>query len=188
MLIGITGKIGSGKTTASNYIVNHWSFQDYTMADPIKKIAKIFGFNDTQLYGTQSQKLEIHPHWGISAREFLQKIGTDIFRKELPKTIPNINIERSVWCDIFKINFDKNSCIIVSDIRFLDEASLIKELGGYLFRIERPCELPENDSCHNHISETQMNDINVDFTINNNGTVQELYEKIDKIMLDIGVF
>ena len=40
MLIGITGKIGSGKTTVANYLVNYWEFQEYTMAEPIKQIGE----------------------------------------------------------------------------------------------------------------------------------------------------
>ena len=177
MLIGISGNIGSGKTTASNYIVNHWGFQEYHFADPIKKIATIFGFTRNQLYGTQQQKLEIHEQWGISAREFLQKVGTDLFRDKLHTVIPNMKIDKSIWCDILKQKIDKSSHTVISDIRFIDEASTIRELGGYIIRMERP-----NIQIDNHISESQILDIAPDAIITNNGSVQDLYYQIDNIL------
>ena len=181
MLIGITGKIGSGKTTASRYLCNQWSFQEYTMAQPLKDIAKIFGFNESELYGTQGQKLKIHPHWGISAREFLQKVGTELFRDKLPEVIPDMKIEKSIWCDLFKLKYDKNISTVVSDIRFTDEAEAIKELGGIIIHIERVTSLSD---CHR--SETQ--NIKADFHINNNGDVGHLYAELDKILLKLGMF
>lgn len=60
MIIGITGKIGSGKSTLSSYLTENHNYEEYSMAKPLKEIGKIFGFNDQQLYGTQEQKLEIH--------------------------------------------------------------------------------------------------------------------------------
>jgi hypothetical protein len=177
MLIGISGNIGSGKTTASNYIVNKYSFQEYNFADPIKKIASIFGFTRNQLYGTQQQKLEIHEQWGISAREFLQKVGTDLFRNKLHTVIPNMKIDKSIWCDILKQKIDKSSRTLISDIRFIDEASTIRELGGYIIRIERP-----NIEIDNHISESQIVDIVPNITIINNGSLQDLYYQLDNIL------
>lgn len=193
MLIGITGKIGSGKTTASRYLCNHWFFKEYTMAEPLKDIAKIFGFNEAELYGTQAQKLKIHPKWGISAREFLQKVGTDLFRDKLREVIPDMKIEKSIWCDIFKLKYNKDCSTVVSDIRFVDEAQTIKELGGFIIHIERDSILNEMASAHmasalTHRSELEMKDIEPDFYINNNGDVQQLYKELDRILLSLGSF
>lgn len=181
MLIGITGKIGSGKTTASRYLCNHWFFHEYTMAQPLKDISKIFGFNDSELYGTQGQKLKIHPHWGISAREFLQKVGTELFRDKLPEVIPDMKIEKSIWSDLFKLKYDKNISTVVSDIRFTDEAESIKELGGFIIHIQRDTQLSNT-----HRSEIQ--NIKADFHINNNGDIQHLYQELDKVLLKLGIF
>ena len=178
MLIGITGKIGSGKTTVANYLVNYWEFQEYTMAEPIKQIGSIFGFSHTQLYGTQNQKLEIHPHWGISGREFLQKIGTDMFRDMLPKVVPDMKIDKSVWCDIFSLKYNRRIHTVVSDVRFLNEAETVKELGGVIIRIVRS----SNQSVDSHISEIEQDDIIHDFTIYNNGDVKSLYKSIDNVL------
>jgi len=80
MIIGISGFIGSGKTTAANYLVQK-GFKEYSMAGPLKKIAEIFHFELHQLYGTQEQKLELNKYWNISGREFLQKFVETIYLK-----------------------------------------------------------------------------------------------------------
>jgi hypothetical protein len=178
MLIGITGKIGSGKTTAANYLVSSCGFTEYTMAEPIKQIGTVFGFTHNQLYGTQKEKLEIHPHWGVSGREFLQKIGTDMFRDLLPQVIPNMKISKSVWCDIFRLKYNGQAPTVVSDIRFADEAQTIRDLGGVIIRIVRD----EGYACSEHISETGQSEITHDFLINNNSDTKSLYSSIDSIL------
>jgi hypothetical protein len=178
MLIGITGKMGSGKTTTANYLVNSWKFQEYVIAEPIKQIAKIFGFTHSQLYGTQNQKLEIHPQWGISGREFLQKVGTDMFRDLLPTVIPDMKINDSVWCDIFRIKHDKSRHTVVSDVRFLNEARAIKDLGGIIIKI-----ITDRVTYNNfHISELEQDGIPYDYIIVNNSDVKSLHRSIDMIL------
>ena len=194
-LIALTGNINSGKTTVSEYLQNTWGFTEYTFSKPIKEMALIFGFEHHQVYGTQVQKLEINADWSISAREFLQKFGTDICRESLSKTIPDMNFgeSNSPWIRLFEIYIKKyieqypNGCIVVSDIRFLDEAAVIKKLGGCIVRIDRVAGIQRTDE-HNldshdkHSSETEMLNITADFTIFNTGTKDALYNQITEIV------
>ena len=102
MIIGITGKIGSGKSTLATYLTTHYGFTEYTLAGPLKQIGEIFRFSKQALYGSQEDKRQIDQYWGISAREFLQKVGTDLFRQELPKIIPDMKLNGSIWLELFK--------------------------------------------------------------------------------------
>jgi hypothetical protein len=181
MLIGITGKIGSGKSTVADYLVQNYNFTEYALANPIKKIGEIFGFDKEQLYGTQEQKLEIHPYWNTNARTFMQKIGTDLFRDKLNEVFPGFCKSSSIWIDIFKMHYTKHKGnIVISDIRFEDEAEAIKSLGGILIRVER--EYKNNDECISHKSEKEMSNIKVDYPINNQAGKNELYEKLDELI------
>jgi hypothetical protein len=185
MLIGITGKIGSGKSTAANYLSDCCGFKEYTMAEPIKQIGEVFGFTHKQLYGTQKDKSEIHSYWRVSGREFLQKIGTDMFRDLLPKLIPNMKISKSVWCDIFRLKYDGLTSTVVSDIRFPDEAQMIRDLGGVIIRItrDRPPKDPKDpNTFSSHISESGQDEISYDFIINNNSDIKSLHAEINSIL------
>ena len=185
MIIGLTGKIGSGKTTAADYLKTK-GFIEYSMAQPLKEIGKIFGFSNEQLYGTQEQKLEIHEKWGISAREFLQKIGTDIFRECVPKVLPNMKMDRTVWVDLFVMKQQKNPHLnyVISDIRFLDEADAILQLGGIIIRVERDNNVSSNSGQeHIHKSETEMYKIPATYVIDNNKlSIEQAKSKLDDIL------
>ena len=75
LIIGIAGKIGVGKTTTSDYLAQKYSFYEYSFAEPIKKIGLIFGFESHQLYGTQSQKMEVNEHWGCPPGIFFRSLA-----------------------------------------------------------------------------------------------------------------
>jgi hypothetical protein len=197
VIFGITGKIGSGKTTVSDYLAEEYEFDQYSFADPIKHMAKAFGFKHHEVFGTQEQKLEINEHWGVSGRHFLQKLGTDIFRDIVPNIIPNLNLGKSgsPWIRSFEINMLENggkSNVVIGDVRFIDEAKSIQDMGGHIIKIEQLKKetmepvVPNLTCIHNkHTSETEMDGIHYDFVIYNTGTLDELYDKIDNILCSV---
>jgi ATP-dependent RNA circularization protein (DNA/RNA ligase family) len=168
VIIGLTGQIGSGKTTFAKYLCDIHQFKEYSISSPLKQIGIIFGFTDTQMYGTQEQKMEINKNWGISGRTFLQKFGTDLCREALTNIIPEMNTgeHKSVWITLFDMyiesikNTDPLARIIVSDIRFLNESNAIRKNNGHMFRITRTSTF-NNNIVINHLSETEMSSIKV---------------------------
>lgn len=190
MIIGLTGRIASGKTTASDYLVEN-GFKEYSMAGPLKEIGRIFHFEKHQLYGSQEQKMEINKHWGISARHFLQKFGTDVCRNLLQSAIPDMKFgeenRTSIWIRLFEIERanNPNTNYVISDVRFLDEAECIKRMGGKLIRISRDVNTVGSE--HMHPSELEMSKIVVDYIVDNNGSMEELYCQLSDICLDTGV-
>lgn len=186
MIIGITGKIGSGKSTLAGSLLKK-GYTEYTFATPLKKIGEIFGFSELQLYGTQEQKLEIHPYWKVSAREFLQKVGTDLFRVALPEKCPKMY---SVWTRLFIMRYLENrKDYVISDVRFPDEAKVIKDLGGVVIRAVRDCPITsEGGAEHQHSSETEMDKIEADYVIDNNLlTKEQAEEELDRLLKHLSV-
>lgn len=182
MLIGIVGLLGSGKTTLANYLVERYAYQEYSFSSPIKSIAMIFGFTYEQLYGTQAQKSAIHPELGVSAREFLQKFGTEIGREYLPTLMPTFCIKRGLWIDMFLRNYDKTIDTVVSDVRFVNEAKAIKELGGVLIYAKRDHHRSFDVESF-HLSEQEIAQIECDFTIDNDVlSIGEARVELDKII------
>lgn len=186
MIVGITGKIGSGKSTMANYLTSAHGYEEYSFAKPLKEIGRLFGFSDKQLYGTQEQKLEIHPYWGISARYFLQKMGTDLFRDLLPTVIPEIKKgDNTIWVELFKLKYkEEPKLYVVSDVRFLDEAKIIKDLGGIIIRTERNNSVTsESGNEHLHKSELGIEKIVPDYVVDNNLlSISDMQRVVDEIL------
>jgi dephospho-CoA kinase len=189
-LVGICGEIGSGKTLVSDYLVNNLHYDEYAFAKPLKDIAITMGFTHTEVYGTQAQKLSKNKYWGISAREFLQKFGTEIGREMMPSVIPNMNMGESgsPWIKLFEIYWKSlierkgvSATLVVSDVRFVDEAKAVKQNSGVVIRLVRKRKDTSGFE-HKHTSETSMNGIEPDYIVTNDGTKDELYKKIQIIL------
>jgi dephospho-CoA kinase len=51
LIIGMAGKMGSGKDTAGNYLINEYQFQRIAFADNLKEMAmKVFNLTYQQCY------------------------------------------------------------------------------------------------------------------------------------------
>lgn len=105
-------------------------------------------------------------------RELLQFIGTDVCREIL---------DTDIWLKIGKkkilrwLKDEKNPCsVIVTDVRFDNEAALIKELGGDMVEIKR--DIPETGDTH----ASENIDFTVDWTIWNDKTEDDLNKKLIK--------
>jgi len=185
MIIGITGKKRSGKDTISDFLVEKYYFVKYGFADPIKDIARIiFGFTENQLF--EKEKDIVDENWGFKPRDFFQKFGTDYGQFIFPKHFPEIfkdKDERSLWIMVFKrwyLNKLKENPylkVVISDVRFNHEFECIKDLGGYVIKVKR-----DNTIKDNHISENELDNLEFDHKLSNNGTKEELFKKIINII------
>ena len=127
-------------------------------------------------------------------RWLLQKVGTESIRNVIGKDtwINALFADYKEKCEIGKIkeeeiinketidNYTKFPNWIISDCRFLNEAKSIKDRLGIIIKISRyENEINSKDL---HISETELNHIKYDYVILNNGTIEELYTEVEKVM------
>lgn len=130
--IALMGPAGAGKTTVANYLEERYGARRFGLAGPLKEIAKrVMAFSDEQLYGTQEQKEAIDPRYGMSARTFLQKLGTDGCRDIMGEDI---------WTDtcIRTILGTNPVLAVVDDMRFVSEAYSFRNdhrFRGYVWRL-----------------------------------------------------
>jgi len=184
MLVIFVGKIGSGKTAAAN-ILKKYDFVEETFAEPIKQFLLSIGFNYEDVYGSQEEKLKVNKFWNVSGREFMQKFATDIMRNQLKSVLPQLELSGStIWVRAMekKIldNLSKN--IVIGDGRFIDEIMLVKKYGGIVIKILRPSNNDKYDSTHE--SESYFDSIQPDYEIVNDGTFEDLENKI-KLIFDM---
>lgn len=170
MKFAIGGKMGSGKDTIADYLCKKYGGV---------KIASSSGIYDIQHYaqdicGFQREK----------DRYFLQTIGEWARQKD-----PDVWIRSSI-IKANKLLRDANSVknVIISDIRYPNEFFLTKSNGWILIRVDRRDRNLQSrlgTGILDHPSETEIDKISWkdwDYTLDNNGTLQDLYEKIDEIV------
>jgi mannosyltransferase OCH1-like enzyme len=172
-LIGLCGKKYHGKDTVGDYLVKEYGYTKISFADKLKEVCKVmFNFTDEQLYG--SKKEEVDEFWKVTPRLAMQFIGTDLFREQLNKIMPHI--ENNIWIEIVRkyILENKYKKIVICDVRFENEAKMIRELSGTIIKITRSSMTSKDE----HQSETEIDKIKFDDEIINDGSIPDLYKKI----------
>ena len=121
-----------------------------------------------------AKKEMIDDYWKVSPRYVLQKVGTECLRN---------NFDKDVWVKSLQNKILKCSGrIVVPDVRFLNEAKMIKDLGGFLLRVDRNGARADAGIV-GHASENELKNFNDwDFVINNDSGFDNLYNQMDYIL------
>lgn len=174
MVIGLSGYARSGKDTAARCLLEQGfvrgAFADKMKTalialDPYIDSSRRLGEIEGAIIETPSGLLLSEAAKRIpEVRRLLQRLGTEAGRK---------TIGEDVWV---RALLDTSSPVklVITDVRFPNEASAIRALGGLVIRIERPGVGPIND----HESEVALDGYDVDVVIDNDGTVEDLATKM----------
>ena len=185
-IVGLCGLIGSGKSTVAQHLVEEFGFVEYTMAGPLKHAcAALFGLSEHQL-NDKNAKEEMDPFWHCSPRLIMQRLGTDIIREHLGTTIPHLQLEEKGG--LFTRLFHKwaseqplGTRVVVSDIRFYDEAQAVVDLGGSVWRVDR-VQLGEQPDSHSSEAFCQTDSALFSGSIVNDGlSLEALKNQVDVI-------
>lgn len=164
----------------------------YSFADPLKQdiCMNILGLTWDQCYGSDDHKNTLtNIRWNnlpgysgesedfLTARETMEYIGTDMFRK----------MDNNVWANaiIRKIERDNPKIAIITDCRFPNEVDKIKSIDGKVIRLTKQ---PYSSS---HISENILDKENYDwnnfdFVINNDDlSVYDQCVEIQKVLKEV---
>lgn len=184
-IIGFLGVKSSGKDTAGQYLIDKFGYTKHALGDPVKQICKtMFNLSDEQITD-QKLKEQTDPRWGLSPRTMFQRIGTEFGQIKLYRLFPELKNYvpyRTLWVKIFEqwLENHPESLVVITDLRFEHEINAIKSNGGIIVKINRDTGLIDN-----HISEIDINQINkdlVDYEIDNNYAVEDLYSQLDSII------
>ena len=195
-IIGITGYKRSGKDTIADYLVKHYGYKKLSFATPLKHICKyLFDLTEKELNG-EYKEFPVYRYNNKSTRQLLQFVGTDLFRDQLGKFINSVE---SVWVSFLRREIKKSwsdsnflrklftseERYVIADVRFQDEVDFITEFGytdGKVIKVVRKGKDGKKYSNDKHKSEQvdKLKDITMD--IENKGTLEELYKKVDEFM------
>jgi hypothetical protein len=178
--IGISGKIGSGKSCVSDIIEEMLPCLKFTnFADRMKDtVAAITGVDKKYCY-TREGKMIIPRGFNKTIGQLLQTVSQAL-KKELGDDI-------WVKCVVDSDQFDEH--IAVGDVRFQIEANALVNVNTHLLRINGdPVKIRERNEDGrdlNHISEIDLDDYAFENVIENNGSLDELREKVRAFLLRI---
>lgn len=147
MIIGLAGKMGAGKDHIGAIIEKEWDFQVVKFADPLKRVANEL-IEDADFF-SEHTKDRFFPQIGMTGREFLQRLGTDVVR----------NIHPDIWVNALMGWYAPYENWVVTDVRFLNEVAAIKKAGGVVLVIEPPLSNKKTGAETLHNSETQLDNL-----------------------------
>jgi hypothetical protein len=211
MIIGVCGFIGSGKDTVADYLVNLHHFRRESFANTLKDaVAAVFGWDRMMLEGRTKQAREwreqVDPWWAerlsiphLTPRWILQNWGTEVCRKNFHDDIWIASLEN-------KLRNSKDD-VVISDCRFPNEIRAIKQAGGIVVRVVRGPEPEWYDAAVSlnrgpngnstwalsgrrleqlgvHASETSWVGTKFNAVLDNNGTLDDLYQQIMHLVQD----
>jgi hypothetical protein len=189
MIIGLCGAQGSGKDTVANILISEYGFVKLTFASTLKDVVAIlFSWPRDLLEGlTEESRLwreTVDDFWseklsisGFTPRKALQMIGTDLFR---------IHFNNDIWISIVENNIgamlknNPNTNIVISDCRFANEFTLIKQFpDSHIITILR-----ENNSTNKiaHSSETEWVNYNFDAILQNDNSIDDLKSNLKSLL------
>jgi Deoxynucleotide monophosphate kinase len=183
MIIGLSGEKESGKDTVAAYLVKRYEFERKAFADPLKRsVATLFNIPFKDVDALKNDKramvtLKTYPGYSVemSFRGFLQRYGTESHRDTFGEDF---------WVDITLPagGYYPGRNIVITDVRFPNEAERVKSVGGSLVRIYRSMALTKDT----HPSEQFA--FEVDHIIYNNGTLDQLWPKVEDMLVEMSSY
>jgi len=175
--IAICGKANSGKNTLSKIIkscLKDEKITEIAFADEIKKIAKIMfpQIPNKFLYGSSLMRKEsikdaVYNGNPLTIRQLLINIGNS-----------SRDYNPDIWVNLVDNKIKKiNNSIIITDLRFQNEFEFLKKNNFTTIKIIRDKALDIKDK-----SELEQDLFTCDHTIINNSSLEELKDKIKKIL------
>jgi hypothetical protein len=169
-IIGLGYRAGSGKDTVGDYLVERYGFKRVSFGDVVRRTVEGMlnlyedGGEENNVYSPEFKTAPTR--LGITGGQMLQRVGMGM-RQALGDDI---------WVKLSDLTLHARLAkrIVITDVRFQNEAAEIKRLGGVLWEVYRPG-IAQDD----HVSETSGAHIKWDRQIYNGGTLAELATNVD---------
>lgn len=181
-IIAISGHAGSGKDTVAEFLKEQL-YENGNTSVLITHYADLLKYVCKNFFGWDGKKDE-------AGRTLLQHIGTDVVRAQDP----------DFWIDfiikILKFFDGQWDFVIIPDVRFPNELTKLVEQRWDVtsLRVVRSDRTSHHISHHTssltekqrkHSSETSMDNVPPDFCIENDGSLNELKEKINNWITEV---
>lgn len=171
MIVGLLGRMRSGKDSLASALVERYGFRRRALADPLKEL--LLDVDPVVLlpdgtHGVLRSLVESEGWEGAKAvpgvREMLQALGEGARQR----------LGDDVWVRPLLPSLSAGSVpTVVTDVRYRNEADALVRAGGLLVRVLRPG-AHAADAASLHVSETELHEAPVHLEVVNDGTLDEL--------------
>lgn len=169
-LIGLAGRAGAGKSLVASMLPGH---RVIGLADPLYAGLSVMLGVDVGDLRDRAFKERAIPWLGRSPRELLQTLGTD-WGRDL--------VADDLWVTLARRRIagllEQGVGVAVGDVRFANEARMIRELGGEVWLVVRP---GAETTPHSHRSENGLPDDLIDRVVVNDCDIDELRRRVRAI-------
>ena len=173
-IIGIMGRKRSGKDTFASVLVNEAGYTRVAFADPLREVALA-----TNPIVAASLVLPVGLITAPHLREVIDALGWERAKDYVPEVrgiLPRLGRavrgqDPDFWLDMGLRSFNEASGpVVVTDVRFPNEADAIRASGGRLVRIVRPGQLDDDAD----ESEHALDDYEADTVVVNDAGIDKL--------------
>lgn len=202
MIIGVTGKAGSGKDTVANHLAAKYGYMRKQFAFDLKRMVcdtfrwdrnriddleykeevplnpdgtpqcpgPVDGYGQPKFPGGMTRR-QVLIHWGTNGMRY---IDPDIHVKlTMVRVAPVVRRNPTHRCSQF----------VFADVRFLNEAGAIQELGGEIWRVVKSGGPGTDAASSSNVSETEMDLITPDRTLEAaHGQIPHLLSQVDGLL------
>jgi hypothetical protein len=184
MIIAFCGRRRVGKDEAAMYLSDRYAMKHIKISARLKQACRVmFGFTAQQV---EDEKDAVDGKWGVSPRQVMQFIGTDVMQFKIQEIMPNV--ERSFWvkslcCELEKAYKQDN--VVISDVRFEHEVQELRCHGAMIVKIVRQPREASAGNIDNHVSETESDVIIADYMITNNNSLEDFHNAVEEVFKKI---
>ena len=180
MILGLTGYSSAGKDTVADYLVKEHGFTRLAFADKVRDLAEhlnpSLGYPEMPL-STILENLGWDEAKQIpDVRQYLQTLGTAC-REIQGENVWIQAVDNEHWESIARARRNSGH-VVITDVRFANEAHWVELSGGRIVRVTRPGVGPVND----HRSETELDSWVPGWYIQNDRGLEGLHGEVDEMM------
>ncbi len=182
--VALMGRAGAGKDTVAARLVKRHAFVRVAVADPVRDLAAaldpVVGYEPTGFGPLPIRLSDILRREGWDqakqrpeVRRTLQRLGQGVREQDehywLRAALAKLDV-----ADRWRVP------VVVTDVRYANEADALRSRGALMVRIERPGATAGGEAAR-HVSERELEAYPADVTIPNGGTLADLHALVDTL-------
>jgi hypothetical protein len=183
-LIALAGRARVGKNTAALFLDEKYGFRQYAFAGPLKAMLHAGLGLDPRDFETTQQKEALIEWLGCSYRHAAQTLGTEWMRDCVNPNGWIITAERAVQ-RFAELGY---AGVVINDMRFENEATWVRAVGGHVVHMKGArAGSGMSAKALSHASERGLEIGPKDLVLDNGGTIAELHENIDRLVVALAL-